>query len=226
MRSSSVNSLSRSSGSSQRNAALPCAVLACVCGAPKRAPLISVCSLLPRAVAGGNLAPSQNMVDLHVLLWIAAAGYRHSRMRSGRCQQLAGSTTLGFEAMIAVIFEFTLGRWPHRGSFRAGAGAACRTSRADRSRLSGWSRDASSALNDPGKFVSLSFWRDEAALRQWRTLERHRGAQAAGRGGIFFPITVPRGRRTPYRDYGMAARDRGAGGIRASCHDGDSCFRA
>ncbi|MDE2514580.1 MAG: antibiotic biosynthesis monooxygenase [Rhodospirillales bacterium] len=33
--------------------------------------------------------------------------------------------------------------------------------------------------------LSLSFWRDEAALSTWRTQPRHRGAQAAGRGGIF-----------------------------------------
>src|SRR3546814_8986988 len=37
----------------------------------------------------------------------------------------------------------------------------------------------------PGKFVSLSFWRDEAAVEAWRTLEDHRTAQAAGRGEIF-----------------------------------------
>lgn len=38
--------------------------------------------------------------------------------------------------------------------------------------------------NDPGKYLSLSFWRDEAALAQWRNLEEHRIVMAKGRGGI------------------------------------------
>lgn len=41
------------------------------------------------------------------------------------------------------------------------------------------------SLAQPGKILSLSFWRDEQAVRQWRTLEAHRAAQAAGRDGIF-----------------------------------------
>lgn len=41
------------------------------------------------------------------------------------------------------------------------------------------------SLNDPAKFVSLSFWRDEEAVRRWRNLQKHREAQARGRGGIF-----------------------------------------
>ncbi|RYF89792.1 MAG: antibiotic biosynthesis monooxygenase [Caulobacteraceae bacterium] len=41
------------------------------------------------------------------------------------------------------------------------------------------------SLAQPGKLLSLSFWRDEAAVAAWRTLEAHRAAQAAGRGGLF-----------------------------------------
>jgi heme-degrading monooxygenase HmoA len=37
---------------------------------------------------------------------------------------------------------------------------------------------------EPGKFVSLSFWRDEAALSHWRNLEQHRIVMEKGRGGI------------------------------------------
>jgi len=37
----------------------------------------------------------------------------------------------------------------------------------------------------PGKRVSLSYWRDEAAVRAWRNVAKHRDAQAQGRGGIF-----------------------------------------
>ena len=41
------------------------------------------------------------------------------------------------------------------------------------------------SLTNPGKILSLSIWRDEAAVQQWRNIEAHRGAQIAGRGGIF-----------------------------------------
>ena len=35
------------------------------------------------------------------------------------------------------------------------------------------------SLSTPGKLLSLSFWRDEDAVRRWRSLESHRRAQAA-----------------------------------------------
>ena len=38
---------------------------------------------------------------------------------------------------------------------------------------------------DPNKLLSLSFWRDEEAVAQWRNTEEHRGAQAAGRSKVF-----------------------------------------
>lgn len=41
------------------------------------------------------------------------------------------------------------------------------------------------SLTQPGKILSLSFFRDEAALARWRNLEAHRRAQAAGRTRLF-----------------------------------------
>ncbi len=41
------------------------------------------------------------------------------------------------------------------------------------------------SLSHPGKLLSLSFWRDEAAVAQWRNVEPHRFAQTAGRATIF-----------------------------------------
>ena len=35
-----------------------------------------------------------------------------------------------------------------------------------------------------GRFLSLSFWRDEAAVRRWRCNGRHRTAQQEGRSDI------------------------------------------
>ena len=60
------------------------------------------------------------------------------------------------------------------------------------------------SLTEPGKILSLSFWRDEAAVAVWRTLEAHRRAQAAGRSGIFrdYRLRIAE----VVRDYGMAAR--------------------
>lgn len=41
------------------------------------------------------------------------------------------------------------------------------------------------SLTTPGKLLSLSFWRDEAAIEEWRALERHRRAQKMGRKVLF-----------------------------------------
>ncbi|MBS0385144.1 MAG: antibiotic biosynthesis monooxygenase [Proteobacteria bacterium] len=41
------------------------------------------------------------------------------------------------------------------------------------------------SLSEPGKLLSLSFWRDEEAVAAWRTMEQHRAAQAKGRARIF-----------------------------------------
>ena len=61
------------------------------------------------------------------------------------------------------------------------------------------------SLANPGKMLSLSFFRDEAAVAAWRNTEDHRHAQAAGRGGVFVDYRL----RVAgvLRDYGMAERD-------------------
>jgi heme-degrading monooxygenase HmoA len=61
------------------------------------------------------------------------------------------------------------------------------------------------SLADEGRILSLSFWRDEAAIAQWRKLEAHGVAQAAGRGGVFrdYRLRVAE----VVRDYGMHERD-------------------
>ena len=60
------------------------------------------------------------------------------------------------------------------------------------------------SLNDPDKLLSLSFFRDEDAVKQWRNLVEHREAQAKGRGGIFsgYRLKVVQ----VLRDYGMDDR--------------------
>ena len=83
--------------------------------------------------------------------------------------------------MIAVIFEFTPaeGRFPDYMELVG-------TLKADLERAEGFiSLERFESITTKGKFVSLQFWRDEEAVRKWRTLQRHREAQKQGRAGIF-----------------------------------------
>ena len=61
------------------------------------------------------------------------------------------------------------------------------------------------SLTTPGKLLSVSFFEDEAALDRWRQVHEHRGAQAAGRGGMFEDYRL----RVAHvlRDYGKFRRD-------------------
>ena len=61
------------------------------------------------------------------------------------------------------------------------------------------------SLADPAKMLSLSFWRDEAAVLAWRNLEPHRAAQVAGREGVFADYRLRVASVT--RDYGLLVRD-------------------
>ena len=56
----------------------------------------------------------------------------------------------------------------------------------------------------PGRYLSLSFWRDEAAARKWRCQVDHQAAQQQGRRSVFasYRIRVAE----VVRDYGMADR--------------------
>ena len=60
------------------------------------------------------------------------------------------------------------------------------------------------SVSDEGRILSLSFWRDEAAVAAWRMLEAHRAAQAEGRVGVFRDYRL----RVAHvvRDYGMRER--------------------
>ena len=52
--------------------------------------------------------------------------------------------------------------------------------------------------------LSVSFFRDEAAVEAWRNVAEHRVAQAKGRGGIFkdYRLRIA----SVIRDYGMNER--------------------
>ena len=61
------------------------------------------------------------------------------------------------------------------------------------------------SLTTPGKLLSISVFRDEAALEDWRRMTQHRTMQDLGRRELFedYRLRVV----SVIRDYGMAARD-------------------
>lgn len=70
------------------------------------------------------------------------------------------------------------------------------------------------SLSEPGKLLSLSFFRDEAAVAAWRTARAHRATQAQGRGGVFanYRLRVA----AVLRDYGLDERDEAPADSRAA----------
>lgn len=60
------------------------------------------------------------------------------------------------------------------------------------------------SLNDPTRYLSLSFWRDEQAVRAWRNHALHRRGQREGREVVFkgYRIRVAE----VLRDYGLHDR--------------------
>ncbi|WP_426236819.1 antibiotic biosynthesis monooxygenase family protein [Pararhizobium sp. DWP1-1-3] len=61
------------------------------------------------------------------------------------------------------------------------------------------------SMKIPGKILSLSFWRDEAAIATWRNGPEHRAAQHAGRNSTFADYRLRIA--GVIRDYGMTERD-------------------
>ncbi|NIR29022.1 MAG: antibiotic biosynthesis monooxygenase [Gammaproteobacteria bacterium] len=98
--------------------------------------------------------------------------------------------------MIAVIFEVEM----HEGRDQQYFDLAAEL-RPELEKVDGFiSVERFESLVHPGKYVSLSFWRDEEAVRRWREHLRHRAAQERGRREIFsrFRIRVAE----VLRDYG------------------------
>ena len=103
--------------------------------------------------------------------------------------------------MIAVIFEVI----PHPDR-EAAYYAAAESMRPLLEKIDGFiSIERFESVVNPGKILSLSFWRDEDAVRQWRNLEEHRRAQRTGRVSIFadYRLRVAQ----VVRDYGITDRD-------------------
>lgn len=102
--------------------------------------------------------------------------------------------------MIAVIFEV----WPAEGRREAYLDYAAKLKPALEQMDGFVSVERFQSITDPGKLLSLSVWRDEAAVANWRTHVGHRGVQQAGREGVFrdYRLRVA----GVIRDYGLVAR--------------------
>ncbi len=101
--------------------------------------------------------------------------------------------------MIVVIFEVTMK--PGKADAYFDLAAALRP---ELEKIDGFiSVERFESLATPGKYLSVSFWRDEEAVAAWRSHAGHGAAQARGRDEIFadFRIRVAR----VLRDYGPEA---------------------
>ena len=111
--------------------------------------------------------------------------------------------------MIAVIFEV----WPADGHKQTYLDIAAGL-KPELERIDGFiSIERFQSLVDDSKLLSLSFWRDEAAVQAWRNLDHHRQAQKAGREGVFrdYRLRVA----SVLRDYGMNEREQAPADSRA-----------
>jgi heme-degrading monooxygenase HmoA len=111
--------------------------------------------------------------------------------------------------MIAVIFEV----WPADGRKQAYLELAAAL-RPLLERIDGFiSIERFESLSEPGKILSLSVFRDEAAVQAWRNTMEHRAAQAQGRAGVFrdYRLRIA----GVIRDYGMQQREQAPADSRA-----------
>ena len=114
--------------------------------------------------------------------------------------------------MVVVIFEV----WPSDGRQPEYLDIAAQL-RPELERIDGFiSVERFESLTQKGKILSLSFWRDEEAVRAWRNTQGHRAAQARGRGGVFADYRLRIA--AVVRDYGMRNREQAPADSRA-VHD-------
>jgi len=112
--------------------------------------------------------------------------------------------------MIAVIFEVT----PHQGAadryFEVAAAL-----KAELEAIDGFlSVERFESVTRPGHYLSLSFWRDEDAVRRWRCHGMHRQGQQEGRSHSLagYRLRVA----GVLRDYGLLDRDQAPADSRAA----------
>jgi heme-degrading monooxygenase HmoA len=114
--------------------------------------------------------------------------------------------------VIAVIFEV----WPAEGQTQTYLDLAAAL-RPDLDAIDGFlSIERFQSLAEPGKLLSLSVWRDEAAVQAWRNMPSHRATQAKGRAGVLrdYRLRIA----GVVRDYGMTDRAEAPADSRSAHH--------
>ena len=114
--------------------------------------------------------------------------------------------------MIAVIFEV----WPADGRKQTYLDIAAKL-KPELEQIDGFiSIERFESLTEPGKILSLSVFRDEAAVAAWRNVPEHRETQGKGRATIFqnYRLRIA----GVIRDYGMNERAQAPKDSRAT-HD-------
>lgn len=102
--------------------------------------------------------------------------------------------------MIAVIFEVQ----PNAGKLEPYLDLAAAL-KPELEKIDGFiSVERFKSLTTDGKYLSVSFWRDEQALTAWRNQPRHRKAQHSGRADMFADYRLRIA--SVIRDYGMDDR--------------------
>ena len=88
--------------------------------------------------------------------------------------------------MIAVIFEVEPKDGRGQDYFDLAAGL-----KAELEKIDGFiSVERFESLTTPGRYVSLSYWRDEAAIKAWHAHAGHQSAQANGKAEIFADFRI------------------------------------
>jgi heme-degrading monooxygenase HmoA len=103
--------------------------------------------------------------------------------------------------VIAMIFEFSVN--PDRAEEYARESARLRELLPELDGFVGLERFASE--REPGRYVTIGYFRDEAAVTAWRNSPAHRRAQTLGRDGLFTGYRLRMAEVV--RDYGPADRD-------------------
>lgn len=112
--------------------------------------------------------------------------------------------------MVSVIFEV----WPHPAHREDYLDWAAQL-KEELLKMDGFiSIERFQSLTDPGKLLSLQFWRDESCLAAWRNLQAHRAAQSAGRATMFreYRLRIAE----VVRDYGLNEREQAPADSRAA----------
>lgn len=119
---------------------------------------------------------------------------------AGGCRRNPGRGTAG-DAVIAVIFELEPKHDAANRYFEIAAAL-----KPELESIDGFiSIERFESLVRPGQFLSLSFWRDENAVRAWRCHGMHRRAQQDGRNDVLagYRLRVA----AVVRDYGKHERE-------------------